>query len=35
MVKQKVNNLIMPCLMFDECDTYLHNRRNMNKMINT
>lgn len=34
-VRQKVNNLIMPCMMFDKCDMYLHNRRNMNRMVNT
>lgn len=33
-VNQKVNNLIMPCMMFDKCDTFLYNRRNMNKMVN-
>ena len=33
-VNKKVNNLIMPCMMFDKCDTFLYNRRNMNKIVN-
>jgi hypothetical protein len=30
-VNQKVNNLIMPCKMFEECDEFLHLRNSMDK----
>ena len=30
-VSQKVNNLIMPCKMFEACDLFLDNRKNLNK----
>jgi hypothetical protein len=30
-VNQKVNNLIMPCKMFESCDEFLYLRNNMNK----
>lgn len=30
----KVNNLIMPCKLLKDCDRYLYQRRNMDKMTN-
>ena len=32
-VSQKVNNLIMPCKMFEVCDLFLDSRKNMNKKV--
>jgi len=34
-VNQKVNNLIMPCKMFEECDEFLYLRNSMDKTQRT